>query len=69
MSILSLSLKNNVTQVLDTLNSHFPIDVGQNTDINHSSKSLGFCGPSFQLRHWEVTSFCVQLGNRERERE
>ena len=33
----------------------------------HSSISLGFCGPSPLLRHWDATSICVQFENKGRE--
>ena len=29
--------------------------------INSSSLGLGFFNPTFQLRRWDVTSFCMQL--------
>ena len=34
-------------------------------DIKVSSIGLGFLNPMFRLRCWDVTSFCMQLGNRE----
>ena len=33
--------------------------------VSTSSVGLGFLNPALRLRRWDMTSFCMQLGNKE----